>query len=29
MTYSGHSVNSVAGGTKTLECGTSAGTADF
>ena len=29
MTYSGHSVNSVAGGAKTLECGTSAGTADF
>jgi len=29
MTYSGHSVNSVAGGTKTLQCGTEAGTADF
>ena len=29
MTYSGHGVASVAGGTKTLECGTTAGTADF
>ena len=29
MTYAGHSVNSVAGGTKTVQCGTSAGTADF
>ena len=29
MTYSGHGVTSVAGGTKTLQCGTSAGSADF
>jgi len=29
MTYVGHAVNSVAGGTKTVQCGTSAGTADF
>ena len=29
MTYAGHSVNSVAGGTKTVQCGASAGTADF
>ena len=29
MTYSGHSVTSVAGGTKTIQCGTEAGTADF
>jgi len=29
MTYAGHSVNSVAGGTKTVQCGTSAGTSDF
>ena len=29
MTYAGHSVNSVAGGTKTVQCGTAAGTADF
>jgi len=29
MTYAGHSVNSVAGGTKTIQCGTEAGTADF
>jgi len=29
MTYAGHSVNSVAGGTKTVQCGISAGAADF
>ena len=29
MTYVGHSVTSVAGGSKTIQCGTSAGTADF
>ena len=29
MTYSGHGVTSVAGGAKTLQCGTSAGSADF
>jgi len=29
MTYAGHSVNSVAGGTKTIQCGREAVTADF
>jgi len=29
MTYAGHGLNSVAGGTKTLQCGTSLGTVDF
>ena len=29
MTYAGHSLNSVAGGSKTIQCGTSAGTPDF
>jgi len=29
MTYSGHGLNSVAGGTKTLQCGTSAATANY
>ena len=29
MTYSGHSVTSVAGGTKTLQCGASLGAVDF
>jgi len=29
MTYAGHGLNSVAGGTKTIQCGTSLGTVDF
>ena len=29
MTYSGHGLNSVAGGTATLQCGTTLGTVDF